>query len=109
MYCVCFAAFQREVNSSQFRVHFTKESEGGTTATTRSSCTKVRTGGEHRVYIEQRDLYLAKKCIKQIAAATALHNAINDDDNSFPSSSQDSKREILQNAIHLSPQLDKLW
>ncbi len=42
-------------------------------------------------YIEQRDLYLAKKGTKNMAAASALHNAILDDDDSFPLS-HDSKR-----------------
>ena len=83
-----FCGFSRKGNSSQFRVHFTKESEGGTTC---SACTKVPVAITD-FYIQQRDLYLAQKGTKNMAAATALHSAILNDDDSLPSSSQDSKR-----------------
>ena len=81
-----FCGFSRKGNSSQFRVHFTKESEGGTTC---SPCSKVPAAITD-FYIEQREIYLASKGKKNMAAATALHNAVLDDDCSLPSSSQDS-------------------
>ena len=82
-----FYGFSRKGNTSQFRIHFTKESEGGTTCSPCSKVPPVIT----EYYIEQRDAVLAKKSAKQTAAATALHKAIIDDDDSYPSS-QDSKR-----------------
>ena len=90
-YAICmFCGFSRKGNSSQFRVHFTKESEGGTTC---SACTKVPAAITD-FYVEQRDLHLSKKGLKNRAAASALQNAILIDDSNdpSPSSSQNSKR-----------------
>jgi hypothetical protein len=83
-----FCGFARKGNSSQFRVHFTKETEGGTTC---SPCSKVPAAITD-FYIEQRDRYLAKKGTQLMAAATAVQNAIVCDDDSTPTSSQNSKR-----------------
>ena len=83
-----FCGFSRKGNTSQFRVHFTKEAEGGTTC---SACTKVPAAITD-FYVAQRDLILSKKGSKNTAAATALHSAlcIDDSNESLPSSSQNS-------------------
>jgi hypothetical protein len=105
-YATCmFCGFSRKGNSSQFRVHFTKESEGGTTC---SPCPKVPAAITD-FYIEQRDIFLTKKGSKNMEAATALHNAVLDD-GSLPSSSQESnlskrsrqssERDPAQPSIH---------
>ncbi len=83
-----FCGFSRKGNSSQFRIHFTKESEGGSTC---SPCPRVPAAITD-FYIQQRDRFLAKKGTQQMAAAAALHTAIIDDDDSTPVSSQSSKR-----------------
>ena len=87
-YGICsFCGFSRKGNSSQFRIHFTKESEGGTTC---SACTKVPAVITD-FYVAQRDLFLEKKGAKNTAAAMALQNSMRDDSNeSSPSSSQNS-------------------
>ena len=86
-----FCGFARKGNSSQFRVHFTKEAEGGTTC---SACTKVPTAITD-FYVTQRDIVLALKSSKNTAAATALHSALSIDDSneSSPSSSQNSNHK----------------
>lgn len=87
-YGICsFCGFSRKGNTSQFRIHFTKESEGGTTC---SACTKVPAAITD-FYIAQRDQFLEKKGAKNAAAAIALHDALCDDSNeSSPESSQNS-------------------
>lgn len=83
-YGICsFCGFSRKGNTSQFRIHFTKESEGGTTC---SACMKVPAAITD-FYITQRDKFLEKKGTKNSKAAASLYDAMRQDDSS-PSSSQ---------------------
>jgi hypothetical protein len=70
-----FCGLSRKGNSSQFRVHFTNESKGGTAC---SPCSKVPVAIKD-FYIEQRELYMAKKG-NGPAEATVLHNSFRDGD-----------------------------
>ena len=72
-YGICsFCGFSRKGNSSQFRVHFTKESEGGTTC---SPCSKVP-DAIMNFYIAQRDGILEKKGARNSKSAMDLQNAL---------------------------------
>ena len=103
-YGICsFCGFSRKGNSSQFRVHFTKESEGGTTC---SPCSRVP-DAIMNFYIAQRDGFLEKKGARNSKSAMDLQNAMRVDDSmeSSPSSSQNSNPKRSRSEDPLQPSI----